>query len=109
VIFGEIDNSIMASGTIVNGARVRDSILRREVMLEPGVELDNCIIMDYVLVQRGSRLKRVIVDRFNVVPEGTVIGYDAAADLERYTVTESGITIVPRGERKLGPTFLSYA
>lgn len=107
VISGEIVNSIMAGGTIVNGARVRDSILRREVMLEPGVELDNCIVMDYVLVQRGSRLKRVIVDRFNVFPEGTVIGYDAAADRERYTVTESGITIVPRGKRKLGPTFLS--
>jgi hypothetical protein len=28
-------------------------------------------------------------------------------DRKRYSVTESGITIVPRGKRKLGPTFLS--
>jgi glucose-1-phosphate adenylyltransferase len=107
VISGEIVNSIIAGGTTVNGARMRDSILRREVMLEPDVELDNCIVMDYVLIKRGSRLKRAIVDRFNVIPESTIIGYDAMADRKRYSVTESGITIVPRGKRKLGPTFLS--
>ncbi|HET6757422.1 MAG TPA: glucose-1-phosphate adenylyltransferase [Burkholderiales bacterium] len=107
VISGEIVNSIMAGGTIVNGARMRDSILRREVMLEPDVELDNCIIMDYVHIQGGSRLKRVIVDRYNVIPGRTQIGYDRDADSKRWSVTDSGITVVQRGKRKLGPTFLS--
>jgi glucose-1-phosphate adenylyltransferase len=107
IICGEIENSLLAGGTVVNGARVKHSILRSEVVLEPDVELDNCIVMDYVLIQRGSRLKRVIVDRFNVIPAGSTIGYDARADSERYTVTDSGITVIPRGKRRVGPTFLS--
>jgi glucose-1-phosphate adenylyltransferase len=107
IISGDIVNSIVAGGSIINGARVRDSILRREVTLEGDVELDNCIIMDYVLIQGGCKLRKVIVDRFNVIPARTEIGYDRHADSKRYCVTESGITIVPRGRRKLGPTFLS--
>jgi glucose-1-phosphate adenylyltransferase len=107
IITGEIVNSIMASGTIINGARVRDTIIRREVVLEPGVELDNCIIMDYVWVKRGSKLKRTIVDRFNVIPENTTIGYDTAADRERYCVSETGITVVPRGKTSLERTYLT--
>ncbi|MGH8726639.1 MAG: glucose-1-phosphate adenylyltransferase [Burkholderiales bacterium] len=107
IISGEVSNSIIAGGSIINGACIRDSILRREVMLEGDVELDNCIIMDYVHIQGGCRLKRVIVDRYNVIPGMTQIGYDRDADSKRWSVTDSGITIVPRGKRKLGPSFLS--
>ena len=36
--------------------------------------------MDYTVIRRGSRLKRVIVDRYNVVEPNSRIGFDAAAD-----------------------------
>lgn len=97
VISGQINNSLLGSGTYINGAVVRNSVLRREVVLEPGVELDECIIMDNVRIRRGARLRRVIVDRHNTIEEGTRIGYDARADAERYFVSPSGITVLPLG------------
>ena len=94
---GEIDNCIIGAGSLVNGARIRNSIIRREVIIEPDVEIDDCIIMDYTVIRRGTRLKRVIVDRHNTLEAGTQIGFDAAADRARYRVSEGGIAVVPKG------------
>jgi glucose-1-phosphate adenylyltransferase len=76
----------------------RNSIIRREAVIEEDVELEDCIVMDYVRVCKGSRLKRVIIDRHNIIEPGSVIGYDADADRARgYTVSEGGVTVVPAG------------
>lgn len=101
ILSGKIENSILAGGTVVKGASVRNSVVRREVILEDGVELEDCIIMDYVCIKRGSKLRRAIVDRYNVIEPGTRIGYDADADRQRYVVTPSGIVVVPAGRRGL--------
>ncbi len=98
VLGGELRNSLLGAATVVHeGARLRNSIIRREAVIEEDVELDECIIMDYVRIGRGARLRRVIVDRHNVIEAGDVIGYDPEADAKRFTVTEGGITVIPGG------------
>lgn len=94
----QIDNSIVSAGCLIHGARVKDSVLRREVVLEPGVELDGCIVMDNVIIRSGAKLKRVIVDRYNVIEAGAVIGHDLKADAKRYKLTPSGIVVVPEAQ-----------
>lgn len=91
----EIDNSIVSAGCLVHGARLRDSILRREVVLEPDVEVEGCLIMDGVTVRRGARLRRAIIDRYNVIEPGARLGFDSGQDRARHHVTESGIVILP--------------
>jgi len=98
-IHAELDNSIVSSGSMIRGARVRNSIVRREVLMEEDVELDECIVMDYTVLRKGVRLKRVIVDRYNTVDAGEQIGYDREIDRRRFTVSDSGIVVVPRGQR----------
>lgn len=85
----------------MDGASVRRSIVGREVVLEECVELDECIVMDYVKIEKGSRLRRTIVDRQNVIEAGSVIGFDHEKDARRYHVDAFGITVVPRGERQI--------
>jgi glucose-1-phosphate adenylyltransferase len=96
-VHAEVDNSIISSGGLIRGARVRNSIVRREVLMEDDVELDECIVMDYAVLRKGVRLRRVIVDRYNTINAGERIGYDMDADRRRFTVTDSGIVVVPRG------------
>jgi len=76
---------------------VRNCIVRREAVVEGGVELEECIIMDYSRIRRGVCLRRVIVDYHNVIEPTTRIGYDKDEDTRRYPVSPSEIVVVPRG------------
>jgi glucose-1-phosphate adenylyltransferase len=98
VLGGELRNTLLAAAVITHdGCRITNTIIRREAVIEEDVELDDCIIMDYVRVCRGARLRRVIVDRHNIIAPGDRIGFDPAADGQRFTVTEGGVTVVPAG------------
>ena len=48
-----------------------------------------------VVVGKGAKVRRAIVDKWAKIPDGFSIGYDKVEDLKRFTVTESGITVVP--------------
>jgi glucose-1-phosphate adenylyltransferase len=98
VLGGELRNTLLGAACVVHdGARLRNSIIRRETVIEEGAELDDCIIMDYVRICRGARLRRVIVDRHNIIEANDVIGFDRKADERRFTVSEGGVTVVPAG------------
>ncbi len=97
IFSGHIENSTISAGSLVRDARIRNSILRREVIVEKDVEIDDCIIMDYAVIQRGSRLKRVIVDRYNNIAPNTCIGFDSEADRQKYHVSENGVVVLPKG------------
>jgi glucose-1-phosphate adenylyltransferase len=97
VISGEIENSLLGAATLINGGKIKNTIIRREAVVEEGAELENCIIMDYVHIGVGARLQNVIVDRHNDIEPGASIGFDLEEDRKRYKVTDSGIVVVPRG------------
>jgi glucose-1-phosphate adenylyltransferase len=97
VIGGEIENALLGSATVVHNARIRNSIIRREAVIEDGANIEDCIIMDYVRVRSGARLRRTIVDRHNLIEKGQVTGFDPAADRERYTISPNGVVVIPRG------------
>jgi glucose-1-phosphate adenylyltransferase len=97
VLRGEIDNSLFGSATVVENARVKNSIVRREAVIEEGAEVEDCIIMDYTRIGRGAKLKRAIIDRHNLIEHGSRIGLDPDEDRQNWVVTPSGIVVVPRG------------
>ena len=44
-------------------------------------------------------MRRAIVDKGVVIPPGMTIGYDADQDRERFTVSEGGVVVVPKGAK----------
>jgi len=103
VVGGEIDNCLLGAATLIQRARVRNSIVRREAVVEEGADLEDCIIMDYVRVGRGARLRRTIVDRHNLIAQGARIGYDRDEDSKGYAVSPGGVVVVPRGRTSFYP------
>lgn len=96
ILGGTIENAMIASGSRIENALVRNSVLRYDVRIDPGAEVEDCVIMDHVHVKRGARLRRVIVDRYNTIEEGERIGFDHSSDARRFTVSPGGVVVVPR-------------
>jgi glucose-1-phosphate adenylyltransferase len=97
ILRGEIRNSLIAEGCLIGKAKIRNSIIRCGVTIENDVSMEDCIIMDAVTLKKGCRLKKVIVDKFNVIDEGEEIGFSTEKDRFRCHMDSSGIAIVPRG------------
>lgn len=107
IVSGQIENSVVGAGSLIKGARLKNTILRREVIVEPDVEIEDSIIMDYAVIRRGTRLRRVIVDRYNEIGPGTTIGFDAVADRARFPVSAGGVVVLPKGSSQ--PDITRYA
>jgi len=97
ILKGTIQNSIIAEGAVIHRARIKNSVIRSNVVMEEGVSVEDCVIMDGVVLKKGCKLKRVIVDKMNVIDEGEEIGFDPDRDRFRSHIDSSGITIIPRG------------
>ncbi len=98
LIRADVENSVIAAGSLVQHARISNSIIRREVIIEDDVVIEDCVIQDYVWIKRGARLRRAIIGQYNVIEAGNRIGYDLELDRQRYSVTTGGITVVGPGE-----------
>jgi glucose-1-phosphate adenylyltransferase len=98
VLGGELTNTLLGAATVIHeGTRIRNSIIRRETVVEEGAEIEDSIIMDYVRVCKGAKLRRVIVDRHNLIEAGERIGFDPDADRQRFHVSPGGVTVMPGG------------
>ena len=89
-------DSIVSSGCIISGGRVNRSVLSPGVRVNSYCVIEDSIIMQNANIGRYSRIRRAIIDANAIIPEGSVIGFDPEADREKgYTVTASGIVVVP--------------
>lgn len=93
-------NSIVAEGTIISGSYVHNCVIGRNVRIHSFSAVENSVIMDWVEIGRHCRIRNAIIDKANIIPSGTAIGYDGAEDHARYTVSPNGVVVLPRGPRK---------
>jgi glucose-1-phosphate adenylyltransferase len=93
-------NSIVAEGTII-GSYVHNCVIGRNVWgIHSYSTVEDSVIMDWVEIGRNCKIRHAIIDKANVIPSGTQIGYDLEQDRQRYTVSANGVVVAPRGPRK---------
>ena len=93
---GEAINALVSGGCIVSGSVVRESVLFSNVLVRSYSTIEQAVVLPDVQINRHCRLKKVVIDRRCVIPEGTVIGEDAEADARRFHRTEGGVVLVTR-------------
>jgi len=92
-------DSLTCSGCIISGGRVERSILSPEVHIHSHSLVQDSILFERVDVGRHARIRRTIVDKDVKIPPGFKVGYDLEKDGKRFTVTSSGIVVIPKGEK----------
>ena len=93
---GEVRRSILSGGSIISGGLVSSSILSPGVHVAAGVRIEDSILFEDVRVGAGARLRKVIIDKHAVIPDGFEIGFDEARDARSFKISREGVRVVPK-------------
>ena len=75
---------------------MRDSVLAYNVVVRSWATVEESVISDGVVIGRHCKIKKTIIDKENIIPPGTKIGYNPKEDMKRFTVTPRAILVVPK-------------
>jgi glucose-1-phosphate adenylyltransferase len=92
-------DSMVCAGVVVSGGVARRSILSPRVHLHSFAVVEDSVLMHEVDIGRGAFVKRAILDKNVRVDDGARVGFDPAADRERFTVSGTGVVVVGKGAR----------
>ena len=90
-------NSMLSGGTIISGSSVSHSVLFQNVFIDDESQILNSVLFDGVKIGKNVKLNKCIIDKNVIIPDNEIIGEDHEKDKRRFTVTESGITVIPTG------------
>jgi glucose-1-phosphate adenylyltransferase len=98
---GTAIDSLVGGGCVVSGATVRRSVLFSRVRIGEGSVVEDSLLLPGAVLGRNVVVRRAIVDARCVLPDGIRIGVHPVEDRARFTVTDSGVTLVTAS--MLGP------
>jgi glucose-1-phosphate adenylyltransferase len=100
IIESNLQDCMICDGCVINQSSLKRCILANDVIIHEKCQLEDCIIMDACEIKAGTRLKKVIMDRYNTIEAKTTIGYNQDQDAQHYYIDPDGIVVIPRGISK---------
>lgn len=91
---GQALDSMVSGGCIISGSTVRRSLFFSNVQVRSFSTIEDCVILPNVDIGRHARLRRVVIEKNCIIPEGLVAGFDADEDKKRFYVTQEGVTLI---------------
>ena len=91
---GTAISSLVSGGCIVSGTELRRSLLFTGVRTNSFSRIEEAVVLPLVNVGRHVRLRKVVVDRGVVIPDGLVVGEDPERDAQRFRRTEKGVCLI---------------
>lgn len=93
-------DSYVCAGCITSGGTVRRSILGPLTKVNSYSLVEDSILGENVTIGRNAKVRKAIIDKNVVIADGEEVGYNHEEDKAKgYTVTESGIVVVPRKDK----------
>jgi glucose-1-phosphate adenylyltransferase len=94
-------DSYVCAGCVTSGGTVKRSILGPRCKVNSYSLVEDSILFENVTIGRNAKIRKVIIDKNIVIPDGAEIGYDHDEDRRKgYRVTESGIVVVSNADFK---------
>jgi len=96
---GRAVESMISPGVVVSGSLVTRSVVSPNVRINSWSTVEDSVLMEGVQVGRRAMIKRAIIDKNVIVPEGAEIGVDLDRDRKLYTVSDEGIVVIGKGQQ----------
>ncbi len=87
-------SSLVSGACVVSGALIRHTLLSTGVRVNSYALVEHGVILPYVEMGRGARLRNVVVDAAVKIPDGLVVGEEPELDAKRFRRTERGICLI---------------
>ncbi|MBH0239829.1 glucose-1-phosphate adenylyltransferase [Methylobrevis albus] len=91
---GSATSSLVSGACIISGSRIDKSLLFTGVHAHSFSEVEHGVVLPYVTINRGARLRKVVIDRGVVIPPGLIVGEDPEEDARRFRRTDNGICLI---------------
>ncbi len=91
---GMATDSLVAGGCLITGSCVTHSILFSNVRIHSYSEVVDSVVLPDVVINRNCKIKKCVIDKGAIIPEDTVIGFDAEEDKKRFYVSDKGVVLV---------------
>jgi glucose-1-phosphate adenylyltransferase len=91
---GMATDSMVSGGCVISGATVRHSVLFSNVKVHSYATLEDAVVLPDVTIGRHARLKKVVIDKGCLIPEGLEAGFDRERDAKSFHVTPNGVTMI---------------
>ncbi len=91
---GMATSSLVSGGCIISGSRIDKSLLFTGVRMHSYSQLEHVVVLPYVEIRRGARLRNAVIDRGVTIPPGLVVGDDPAQDASRFRRTDKGVCLI---------------
>jgi len=87
-------DSMVSGGCIISGAKIHHSLLFSNVVVNAYSSVSDSVVLPNVTIGENCKIKRAVIDKGCIIPDGMVIGEDLERDAKRFHVSESGIVLV---------------
>lgn len=91
---GSAVSSLVSGDCIVSGSSLKRTLLFTGVRAHSYSRLEEAVILPDCTISRSAILKKVVVDRGVMIPEGLVVGEDPELDARRFRRTEAGVCLI---------------
>ena len=91
---GSAVSSLISGDCIISGASMKRSLIFTGVRANSYSTLEEAVVLPDCTIGRNATLKKVVLDRGVTIPEGLVVGEDAALDAKRFRRSESGVCLI---------------
>lgn len=90
-------DSMVASGCIISGAQISQSLLSTDVHVDTYTTVDETVILPGVKIGRNVQIRRAIIDADCHIPDDMVIGVNRQEDMARgFRISDQGIVLVTK-------------
>lgn len=94
-----IRQSLISDGGLMIGATIKKSVLGFNCFVNQGTHISKSVLLGNTKIGRNCVIKKTIIDKDVEIADGVQIGVNLSDDKKRFTVSDEGIVVIPKGAK----------
>ena len=94
-----IRQSLISDGCLITGALIKKSVLGFKCIIQQETDIYESVLLGDVKIGRNCRIYKTIIDKDVQIADNVEIGVNLEEDKKRFTVSDEGIVVIPKGAR----------